>query len=710
MDAVFPVERLLRPRTLAIVGVSEDPASMGGRALANVDRFGFTGDVHLVSRGNVKVGARDCVASIDDLPDNIDAMVLALPAAGVLQAVEAAARRGVGAIVLFAAGFSEAGPDGRAEQDRIAKIARAAGIALLGPNTLGITNYVDGISLGFGPNHPSPPGKRPAMAVIAQSGAMAACMRLSAGERGLAVSHSVATGNEAVTGVEDYLAAFVDDPAARAIAVFAEQLRRPRLFLELARRARQNGKPVILLNPGRSRRARDSAASHTGALSGDHETMRAMVAGEAVIAVDTLEEFLDASEFFTRFPKPSVRGPAVITDSGAFKGLALDFAETIGLDLPEISEITRAKLAARLPGFAAPTNPLDITAQGLKDMPLYAEAAKILLEDEACGGLLLAVMPGSPDVGQIKMRTVLPALGDGGKPTAYVILGGAAPIAPDVERAVLDAGLPFHRSPERALRAFGHWQRYAKMRDRAAAGRASHAAAAKRIAGAGIVPEYESKRLLAGLGLRVPEGVLAGTVDAAVNAANQIGWPVVLKAQSARLPHKTEAGGVLIDLRSEAALRAGWDAITAGVVKAKPGLALDGMLVEAMGAPGLEMVAGGRNDADWGPLLVFGLGGVWTEALADVRLLRADATTAHIIDELKQLRGAALLIGSRGAPAVDLEALAVAIGSIGELLCRHPEIAEIDVNPLIAYPPGAKPLALDALIVLKEPKAANDSR
>ena len=210
---------------------------MGGRAYANVDKFGFASDIHLVSRNNAEVNGRACVASIADLPHGIDAMVLGLPARAVEDAVKAAARRGVGGMVVFAAGFAEAGDEGRAQQDRIATIAREAGIVLLGPNTLGITNYVASVPLAFGPNRPEPANGRPSLAILSQSGAMAGSMRLHAQNRGVFVSYSVATGNEAVTGLEDYLAALVNDRATDAIAIYAEQFRRPRLFRELAERA-----------------------------------------------------------------------------------------------------------------------------------------------------------------------------------------------------------------------------------------------------------------------------------------------------------------------------------------------------------------------------------------------------------------------------------------------------------------------------------------
>jgi acetate---CoA ligase (ADP-forming) len=697
----FPVERLLRPKSIAIVGVSADPGSMGGRALRNVEMFEYSGDLHLVSRTNSEVSGRACVASIDDLPMGIDAMVLGLPAKAVEDAVQAAARRGVGGMVVFAAGFAEAGEEGRAQQERIAAIAREAGIALLGPNTLGLTNYVLGVPLAFGPNRPGKADGRPSLAILAQSGAMAGSMRLHAQNRGLFVSYSVATGNEAVTGLEDYLAALIEDDATNAIAVYAEQIRRPRLFLELAARARQTNKPIIVLHPGRSAKARESAASHTGALSGDYATMRALLASEAVIVVETLEEFLDTAEMLARFPNPPAKGIGIMTDSGAFRGLSLDQAEVLDCDLPEFTSATIDALTLRLPAFAEITNPLDITAQGLKDVDLYGDSTRAVLEDPNCGSVLAAVMPGSPEVGLGKATVVLAALeAKDPKPKAFVMLGGAAPVSPEVEKRAMAAGIPFFRSPERPMRALAHVTAYALGKQAASLPRAAKVTPSDPIAGSGFVVEHRGKAILAEIGITVPNGALATTVDEAVAIATRIGWPVVLKAQAAALPHKTEVSGVLIGLADEAALRGAWDAIQTSVAKARPDMVLDGLLVEGMAARGVELVVGGRNDPLWGPILVFGLGGIWTEALGDVRLTPADLSKERIKEELLKLAGVVLLTGYRGAPPVDLDAVAEVIGAVGSLLRSHPEIAEIDINPLIAYPAGKPALALDALFVV----------
>jgi acetate---CoA ligase (ADP-forming) len=694
------VGRLLRPKSVAIVGVSEDEGSMGGRSLRNIDAMQFSGELHLVSRTSASVGGRHCIATIDELPFGVDAAIIALPAKAIIPAIEACARRGIGGAVVYAAGFAEAGDEGIAAQARLAAIAREADIAVLGPNTLGLSNYVDNNVLAFGPNGPEELNGRPAVAILAQSGAMMGSVRLSAKTRRYGVTYAVATGNEAVTSIEDYMAHIVDDPHTRAIALFAEQLRRPQDFLDLAKRARDNGKPVVMLHPGQSERARASAASHTGALTGDYEVMRALVESEAVIVVDTLEELLDAAEFFTRFPDGQPSGPSVITDSGAIRGLSLDFAERIGLDLPELGGDTVRRLRERLPTFAEASNPLDITAQGLKDMPLYTEATAAMADDEASSGVLVALMPGSPEVGKIKADACLPSLTASAKPKAYVILGDA-PVDPKVSETMQDSNIPFYRSPERALRMFGHSARYAKLKAQAAGRSGLTHTASDRIEGSGALSEHLGKALLRKAGLAVPEGGLVSTVDEAVALAERIGFPVVLKVQSAQLLHKTEIGGVAIGLADAAALRTAWAAMAARVNSARPDANIDGYLVEAMAAKGLEMVVGGRRDPNWGPVVLFGLGGVWIEALKDVRLIPADMPEAQIFDELGKLKASSLLEGARGSAAIDTAALAKVVAQIGHLLLIHPEIAEIDVNPLVVYPIGVAPVALDALIILE---------
>lgn len=689
------VAGLLRPRSIAVVGASPEPGSLGGAVLANLERFGFAGELHLVSRSRAEINGRACVPSIDDLPEGLDAIVLVVPAAAVVDAVAACARRKAGAAVVFASGFGEAGPEGKAQQDRLIAIARDGGLAVLGPNCLGLVNYRDRIPLTFESLPPPAAVESPAIAVIAQSGAMAGTIRYALTSRGLPVSYVVSTGNEAVLSTEDILAEVLEDEATLVVTIFVEQIRQPSRFRQLAARARALGKPLVLLHPGRSARARTAAQSHTGALAGDHAVMRTVLARDAVVVVDTLDELFDVTLLLARTPAPAGGGTAVLSNSGAFCGLALDMAEQVGLDLPALTPATHERLRAVLPPLAVPGNPLDVTTGGMTNPNLFGDAAGALLADPAIGHLVVSVIGGSPAQQTDKARSLAPVLGQTAKPVALVYMGDESPIAEDCRALLREHGVPFFRSPDRALRAMaqvaGHGRLLAAPRPPA-----PEIAAAPPSAG-GTLAEYRGKAYLATLGVPVPPSGLARSLTEARAIAERLGYPVVLKAQSAELPHKTEAGGVIAGIDGPAALDQAWSRLDENVRRARPELTLDGVLVEAMAAKGLEMILGARRDPDWGPILLVGLGGVMAEALADIRLLPADADESEIAAEIGKLKAAALLRGWRGAPAVDVSAVAKTAARLGALLRSQPMIDELEINPLVAYATGV--LALDVLIV-----------
>ncbi|MBB1634464.1 CoA-binding protein [Cupriavidus sp. UME77] len=698
--AAMPVDRILKPQSIAIIGASADPRSFGGFVLANLERFGYAGAIHLVSRSSSEINGRDCVKTVGELPEGIDLAVLAIPEAGVLEAVRGLAARHTHAAVLFASGYAEAGEEGRAREEALAAVARDAGMLLLGPNCMGFTNFEAGVPVTFEPVKPYPCDGRPGIGVVAQSGAMAANLRDAVIGRGLPLTATVSTGNEASVGIEDVLAHYIADPQTRVIAVYAEQVRRPRLFLQLARQARAVGKPIVMLMPGKSARAREAAQSHTGALAGDHATASVALAREAVVLVDSLDELFDAAAILLRFPVPPSGGPAFMTGSGAMKNIALDFCDGLGLELPALTAATTQRLTGMLPGYAVAENPLDYTTIGVRQPGLIGEILFAMLADEHIGSLVLSI-PAGPEVAQRdKAEHILPAIAQATKPAVLVITGDNGPIEPFFVDAIRASGVPFFRSPDRALRALARVAAYGEALQRAA--RASQGAARALplpapIPPSGVFAEYQGKAWLAAAGIAVPEGALARSADEAARIAARIGYPVVIKAQASALPHKSDVGGVIVGLADEAALRAGWQALHANVSSHRPDLQLDGVLVEAMGARGLELVVGAKRDADWGPVVLVGLGGVWIEALKDVRLIPADMAQADIVVELGRLKAASLLKGMRGAAAVDVPAVARVVALVGEQMRATPQITEIDINPLVAYPDRV--LALDALVV-----------
>jgi acyl-CoA synthetase (NDP forming) len=692
---------MLRPRSIAIVGASPSPGSLGASLLANLERFGFRGDIHLVNAGRQEINGRPCVNSTSALPVGVDCAALAIPRAGILEALAGCAKRGVGGVIIYASGFAEAGPDGGALQAQLACIAHDHGMAIAGPNCLGHINYVDGIPLTFSACAPVPPAGRRGIGIVSQSGAMATVLRVALHARDIAISFSLSTGNEALNGVEDFLGHLIDDQSTHVLLLMVEQFRHPQRFLALARRAHDAGKPIVLLHPGRSAAARVSAKTHTGAMCGDYEVMRTLVAHAGVAVAESLEELIDLGELMIRWWSPPHGGAAVISDSGAFKAMVLDFCESSDLDLPEPSAATKSALGAIAPDLILPTNPLDVTAQSLVDPDLYRKAIVPLLDDERYGSLVLAVVLSSPTHSQRKMAPIIAALEESGprKPVVFAMLGEDSEVAPEIIAKLRSLGVPFFRSPERALRALARLAGLQTLPPGLSA-RPAIERADQRLP-AGVIPEYVAKGFLAEAGIPVPRAELVSDLPGARQAAARIGYPVVLKAQSPALAHKSDAGGVVLALADDAALAQAWDKLHGAIAAARPDLRLDGVLVEAMARPGVELIVGVRGDPDWGPVLVVGLGGVWAQVLHDVRVLPADLEPAAIVVELRKLKAALLLTGFRGAPALDLRAVAEIASRLGRLAAAHPEIAEIDVNPLVVYPEHEGAMAVDALIVAR---------
>jgi acyl-CoA synthetase (NDP forming) len=513
------------------------------------------------------------------------------------------------------------------------------------------------------------------------------------------VSFSISTGNEAVNGVEDFLEYLVEDANTRVLALVVEQFREPRRFLASARRARELGKPLVLLHTGRSAAARVAAATHTGALAGDYNVMRALVASEGVALVETFEELIDVAELLMCCRSLPRGGAALISDSGALKALALDICEVEGLELPPLSAASEQALRAVLPDFIPPSNPLDLTAQALVEPDLYAKTMAPLLADERYGSLVMGIILGNAAVSNVKVPLVLDQLAALGtsKPVIVAMFGEEATVPVELISRMRAQGVPFFRSPERLLRALARLTRFATWQAPPRTRAATRDVGGRLLPG--VVPEYRAKALLAEAGLATPPGECVSDLAAALRVAGRIGYPVVLKAQAATLAHKSDAGGVVLGLRDADELARGWGQLHAQLQRSRPGLPLDGVLVESMARSGLELIVGARNDPQWGPVLMVGLGGIWAEALHDVRVLPPDLAPEAIEAELGQLKGAVMLRGYRGNPAVDVAAVAQLAARVGAFILARPEIEEIDINPVVAYPAGEGVLALDALIV-----------
>lgn len=688
--------RLLRPRSVAVVGASDVATSVGGAPLVLLERFGFTGEVYPVSPSRESIGGRTCLHSIDELPEGVDAAILAIPRAAVPEALEALVRRGVGGAVVFSSGYAETGPEGADDQSALAAFAREHGLALAGPNCLGLVNFVDRVPLTFGDASPNRRTRPRGLGIVAQSGAMTLALTYAAMAKDVTVTYAVSTGNEAVIGIEDYLDALVDDDATAVVAMLVEQIRQPGEFLAAARRARERGVEVIVVHLGRGERARRASITHTGALAGDYAATRAVLSAEGVVVLESIDELIDLADVLTKCPTPRGRGIGLVTDSGAMKTFSLDLGDAWGLSLATLSEGATRALTAELPPFAVAENPVDITASGLNDPSLYARATTVLLDAPEVAGVVLAVMPGSPLQGAQQIGALVPAIAGAPKPVLYTIMGGDCALPEENVLTILNADVALFRSPERALRALG------RLVDLGEAGRARAArepaapGVALRVGDGAPMSERAAKGLLAQVGIAVPASRLVGDLAGARDAAAALGYPVVLKVSSADIVHKAAIGGVAV-VGEPSDLALSFDRLLARVRASAPGARVEGVLVEEALSGGAEAIVSARRDPAWGVITVVGSGGGTVESIRDVAVVGAAAGRAEVRRALEGLRLAGTLVG--GDVVLDVEALVTTVTVLARTLEASDELDEIELNPVLVRAEGCGVVALDAVIV-----------
>ena len=685
------LERLVAPRSIAVVGASPRPGSFGLRTLENLANF--RGAVWPVNAKYERVGAYVCYPSLAALPGSPDLVALVVPREGVEASLKEAAAAGAGGVVVYASGYGEmAREEGAAEQRRLGEIARAAKMPVLGPNCMGLVNHELGVGVSFIPEYAKQPRHIGPIAFVSQSGALGYCLAQAA-ERGVGYRYFFSVGNSSDVDVADLIGAMAEDPGVRAIACLFEGVPSARRLLEAGARAREAGKPVIVYKLGVSEDGAAAARSHTGSLAGSAEAFRALFERAGFVTVDDYEALVEYAKFFAAAGKPAsgtaARGVAVVSGSGGAGIISADMAARHGVPMPQPMPQTVDALKSVVPEFGAARNPCDPTGQVLSVPESYNKCCRALLEDPQYGVLLCAMSVSSRETGNKRATDIAMLAREQPKPIAVAWVSEWLQ-GPGSEAYEADDRVGFFRSMDRCYAAIADWQRWHAERPGAEARlstRISSLLPAKRILG-----EREAKEILGRYGLKSAPERRATNADEAARAAREFGYPVVLKADG-DIEHKTEAGAVKLDLRDEAALRAACASMTA---------AKHGFLVQPMVKGGVELVVGVKRDPQCGPVLLVGLGGVLVEVLRDTALALAPVGKREARRMLERLKGFRLLQGYRGAPAADLDAACEAIARISEFAADHADLVEeIDVNPLLARADGA--LALDALIVLRAP-------
>jgi len=693
---VTTLEDLLCPTSIAIVGASDDPGRIGGRPLRHMINQRFEGGVYPVNPKRDTVQGLRAYPSLLDIEGELDFVLVAVPAPAVAQAVREAAAKKARTVMVFSSGFAETGGEGVAMQDELTAIARETGVRIIGPNCLGAfnsaTRFYPTFTSTIDRATPVPGG----ISIASQSGAYGSHIYMASYLRGLGIRYWLTTGNEADLHVAETIRLLAERDDVHCIMAYAESIKDGPMLVDALEVARAQRTPVIFMKVGRSAVGAQAASSHTASLAGEDAVYDAVLRQHGAWRVQSTEEMLDIAYACRPRIYPAGRRLGLVTISGGAGVLMADAAEDHGLDVAPMPADAQAELKQILP-FAAPRNPVDVTAQFFNDLSLVPRFTKAMLDRGGYDALIgfWTSVAGSPVLGDPLLGHLTETMkGYRDRLFLHVML------APDEMRVRYDeAGFPNFEDPTRcviamaALMFFGE----AFARGRAPVPAIPDFAPLPQ----GRLGEREAKAVLSAAGLPMVADRLATSAADAVNAARAAGGPVAMKIASPDIPHKTEAGGVKLGVRAAEAGIA-FDAIMASARAYDPRARLDGVLVSPMVAGGVECILGARNDPVFGPVVMFGLGGVFTEVMKDVSFRRAPFGPETAREMIAEVKGAAVLKGARGQPPADLDALAGAVSRLSLFAAAlSEELESVEMNPVRALPKGC--LALDALIVRKGP-------
>ena len=690
---------LLEPRAVAVIGASRRSESIGRRVLNAIVAAGFNGAIYPVNTQAAEIAGLKAYATARELPAGVDLAVIAVPAPAVPGVVDDCAAAGIKSLVVITAGFAEAGAEGWAAQEALTDKVRKHGMRMVGPNCMGIFNTKPSVRLNASFSPIFPPAGR--LGLLSQSGALGIAIVQLAAERRLGLSTFVSAGNKADVSGNDLLEYWEADPSTSVLLLYLESFGNPRRFARLARRISRK-KPIVVVKSGRTRAGSRAANSHTAALAADDATVDALFAQSGVIRADTIDEMFDIAACLDLQPLPRGRRVAILTNAGGPGILAADACEAAGLTLAQFSAETRTSLATALPAMASLGNPIDMIASAGADQ--YARTIETLMAAPEVDSLIVIFTPVDLTTAPAIVKSIRDGVAAGRlreashKPVLSCVMaepGRPAPLDADGER------LPAFAFPENAARALGKASAYEEWRTQPPAlywgfddtdadtARAICRAAVER--GAGWLTDDDVRGVLAAYKLSMPQSVLARSADEAAEAARRIGFPVAVKVSARSVTHKSDVGGVRLDLVDESAVRNALADITAKT----PGADI---LVQQMVHGGVETMMGVVQDRLFGPLVAFGLGGIHVEILKDVRVRLAPLTDRDVDDLLHGIKGFPLLQGYRGHAPADVGALRDVLLRLSRMADEVPEIAELDLNPVIALAPGQGCRIVDARI------------
>lgn len=710
LDAIFA------PASVAVVGASATPGKVGHDIFANILRSGYTGTLFPVNPTARSILSVKAYPSLGEVPDPVDLAILILPPLPAEKAVEEAAARGVKGIVVVSAGFREVGAEGARIEGRILARCREAGIRLVGPNCLGVINPHAGVRLNasfaarmpdFGP-----------ISFISQSGALCTAVLDFAAERRFGFSKFVSIGNKADVDELDLLRYFHADPQTEVILVYLEELRRPGAEFIREVKAITSGArptPVLAIKSGRTSAGARAAASHTGSLAGAEAAYDAIFQQAGILRAESIEELFNFASAFTGRKVPRGNQVAIVTNAGGPGIVATDVTVSSGLELAVFQAETVEALRSHLPSTANVMNPVDVIGDAAQDR--YEHALQAVIRDDGVDGALVILTPQSMTNALGTAEAVVRIARQTPKPILCCFMG-VIDVSAGVEHLQAH-GIPAYRFPEHAAQAFAALHRYSRWLNRQHlahfdlvhdTGRAARLVSEALAAGKTALGGAEGGELLACYGFRALPARVAADREEAAGFAASVGFPVALKIASPQILHKTDIGGVLLGVEGADEVRRGFDEIVARARAHDPAAVIEGVLVQKMAPAGEEVILGGHRDPVLGPMVMFGLGGIYVEVFKDVVFRMAPIERNEARRMARQIRGYALFEGPRGRPRSDVEAIERAAVSLSALLAAHPEVRELDINPLLVHEEGKGATVADCRILLAPPAGGPPAR
>jgi acyl-CoA synthetase (NDP forming) len=698
------LKTFFNPRSVAIVGVSSDFSKFTGRTLKYLLKHGYKGKVYPINPKYREIVDLPCYPSVADLPEAADIAFIQIREERVMSVLEDCSAKGIRNTVIFSAGLGETGAEGRRKELEIKDFANAHGIRICGPNSVGYVNTINGVALSpvVALELDSLPSGR--IGLISQSGGMTGALISRAEARGIGFSYVISTGNESDLEVSDFIRFMLNDPHTWVISLFLETIRRPEEFLKAADLALERGKPLICLKIGKAEVGARAAASHTGALTGSDEIYEAIFRKKGITRVEALEDLFETASLFEKYPPPRGRRIGILTTTGGGAMLLADECGALGLDFPKPSGQTLEALGEGLPSFAAFSNPLDVTGSGVGGG--YERTLNLFLKDEQFDVVVSVVGTSSQFAPEMGVKPILRREKGGEKPLVAFL----NPNAQDAARLLERDGIPTFRTPEgcaRGLKYFCDWGKFLENREllskspETSPPQGNHGEIDGILTGSpSSLNEFESKRLLRLYGIPTAQEGLAHSPEEAVRIARDIGYPVVLKVCSSDILHKTEAGVVRIGVESEAGIREAFEEILSRSRRYKPGANIAGVLVQEMVRGGQEVIVGMSRDRAFGPILIFGMGGIFVELLGDISMRIPPLTRSEAEEMVLEVKTAPLLTGYRGGKSRDIEALVDAILRFSRFSTDlGAKLKTAEINPLMVLEKGKGVKAVDALVV-----------